>query len=297
MGIGPGKTRVFRMEDGVISPVPIKKNDQVVATKSKPSIANNVATKTIIKKPQEVSLGVLVEPIRVQYRLRLSTRQKTKLENLFMAPKALAALIRDYPDPLLTSTDAAVFLLTNRKKLDGYINPNNRERSVNLLTDLLLRWAGNPPDSVGIDFDDVSLTPDNQVYLPLDGFGTAEVQSPTALMKLRKDRKFSIPFTVFEQGKNFYVAFTLEPKTKQYSRSNNSLQALTSAKPKEIKLLPGQPLPYISGRRDEPPEPRQRILFSKYSGVFRGGVRTMNWGGLSGWGVNGGLPSLGKRSR
>jgi hypothetical protein len=65
MGIGPWKTRVLRMEDGVISPVPIKKNDQVVATKSKPSIANNVATKTIIKKPQEVSLGVLVEPIRV----------------------------------------------------------------------------------------------------------------------------------------------------------------------------------------------------------------------------------------
>ena len=299
MSVGPGKTRVFRVGEGSVTSPPVKRT--VIKNQSK--LTSGSAVKVAQSNPcapklQPVQSHTENEPIRVQHRLMLSDKQKTKLESLFMAPKALAALIRGYTQPLRTAADASVFLLENRKELDGYINPETRERSVNLLTELLLRWAGNPPVSIGIDFEDVSLTPDNKVYLPLEGFRTVQVQSPMVLFEERKNRRFKTPFTVFEKGRHFYVAFTLESKKISGKINTEKIAHLTTpSKPKEIKLLPGQPLPYISGRRDESPEPRQRILFSKYSGIFRSGLKTMNWGSLSGWGVNGGLPSLGKRSR
>jgi len=285
MSVGPGKSRVFRADDPSASREPVIKRRP--AEPPAPVKASKPTMRTPPKSEISAHKGPL-EPIRVQHRLVLSEKQQLKLQALFMAPKALATLIRGYEQPLKTAADASVFLLANRKALDGFINPETRERSVNLLTELLLQWAGNPPDSIGIDFDDVSLTPDQKVYLPLEGFRAVTVQSPMGLSVERKGRRFSTPFTLFEQEKRFYVAFTLEPKAPSVP---------AQIKPKEIKLLPGQPLPYISGRRDAPREPRQRILFSRYSGVFTGGVKTMNWSGLSGWGVNGGLPSLGKRSR
>lgn len=260
-----------------------------------------------------------VEAIRVKHKLVLDAKQKARLEGLFMAPRALAALLRAYPEKLVTQADASMFLLRNRKELDGYINSHARGRSVDLLTELLLQWSGNPPESIGIDFDDVSLAPDQKVYLPVDGLRTIEVTDPMELLRQRKDRRFKEPFTLFEENKQFFVALTLEPKvparpayertvpatpttSKQIATQRMRVDKFQEVQPRknkipEIQLKPGQPLPYISGMRNQPNEPRQRVLFSKFSGVFSGGVKTMNWGSLSGWGVNGGLPSLGKRSR
>ena len=248
-----------------------------------------------------------IETIRVKHKLVLGDKQKVQLEGLFMAPKALAALLRAYPQKVVTPADASVFLLRNRKELDSYINSDARGRAVDLLTELLLQWSGNPPDSIGIDFDDVSLAPDQKVYLPLDGLRSVEVADPMELLRQRKDRRFKKPFTLFEENKQFFVALTLEPKVPSRPTEQIFTQSIQINKPQEVKrrkiktpeiqLIPGQPLPYISGMRNQPKEPRQRVLFSKYSGVFSGGIKTMNWGGLSGWGVNGGLPSLGKRSR
>lgn len=263
--------------------------------------------------------AVPLDTIRVKHKLVLGDKQKARLEGLFMAPKALADLLRAYPQKLVTQADASVFLLRNRKALDGYINPDARGRSVDLLTELLLQWSGNPPESIGIDFDDVSLTPDQKIYLPLEGFRSLEVADPMELLRQRKDRRFKEPFTLFEEDKQFFIALTLEPKlpstppakaVKQPAQVDHQVWQLVQAgaqqdlvtppkaiQPKVIQLKPGQPMPYISGMRNQPKEPRQRVLYSKYSGVFSGGIKTMNWGGLSGWGVNGGLPSLGKRSR
>ncbi|MFC4623441.1 hypothetical protein ACFO3A_14680 [Comamonas nitrativorans] len=227
----------------------------------------------------------------------MNEKQSARLEALFSAPNALAALLSAYPQRLVTPSDASVFLLSNRKELDAYINPDARARAVDLLTELLLQWSGSPPDSIGIDFDDVSLTPEQKVYLPLDGLRGVEVADPMQLLGQRKDRLFKAPFTLFEEGKNFFVAFTLEPKQVYKKPVPVVKQKAQNNRPPVITLKLGQPLPYISGMRHQPREPRQRVLYSKYSGVFRGGLKTMNWGGLSGWGVNGGLPSLGKRSR
>lgn len=302
MSVGPGKIRVC----GDSSTAPKKKKATAHSSPPTPPRPKKAAKPsnrpTVVAASSVTRRPAHVETIRVKHKLVLGDKQRARLEGLFMAPRALAAMLRAYPQKLITQADASVFLLRNRKELDGYINPEARGRSVDLLTELLLQWSGNPPDSIGIDFDDVSLAPDQKVYLPLDGLRSIEVADPMELLRQRKDRRFKEPFTLFEENKQFFVALTLEPKVAARPAVPLVPQWSRDDKPREIKipeiqLKPGQPLPYISGMRNQPKEPRQRVLFSKYSGVFSGGLKTMNWGGLSGWGVNGGLPSLGKRSR
>lgn len=316
MSVGPGKILV----SGATKPVPAKKKKKKKTSKRGLLVSSRPSEKatqprnrpTVYATPSVERRPPPVEAIRVKHKLVLSDKQKARLNGLFMAPKALAALLRTYPQKLVTLADASAFLLCNRKELDSYINPDARGRAVDLLTELLLQWSGNPPDSIGIDFDDVSLAPDQKVYFPLDGLRSIEVADPMELLRQRKDRRFKEPFTLFEEDKQFFVALTLEPTLSARQAVQTAPQWRRDDKPQEIKLRetksrkfkipeiqlkPGQPLPYIRGTRNSPKEPRQRVLFSKFSSVFSGGLRTMNWAGLSGWGVNGGLPSLGKRSR
>lgn len=330
MSVGPGKILVFRADDKgtkksdssnrgkPTSPKPKKVAKPVAHVfevdgkrTEKRVVANgrkiSSSTPAGPRKPTSAAQGKFAPPfdkqpepleaIRVKHRLVLNDKQRARLEALFSAPNALASLLRAYPQRLITPSDASVFLLSNRKELDTYINPNARERAVDLLTELLLHWSGSPPDSIGIDFDDVSLTPEQKVYLPLEGYRGVEVVDPSLLLGQRKGRLFKAPFTLFEEGKHYFVAFTLEPKLVIQQPLQTVKQKVRDNRPREIHLKPGQPLPYISGMRHQPREPRQRVLYSKYSGVFNGGLKTMNWGSLSGWGVAGGLPSLGKRSR
>ena len=330
MSVGPGKIRVFRADDKRATKAESPTRRESVSAKAKkapkpePRVLvldgkapeNRAAAngRTVSpsnpsgpRKPSSKGPGKSAPPadkrpesletIRVKHRLVLNEKQRARLEALFSAPNALASLLRAYPQRLGTSSDASVFLLSNRKELDTYINPDARGRAVDLLTELLLQWSGSPPDSIGIDFDDVSLTPDQKVYLPLEGSRGVEVAEPMQLLRQRKGRLFRTPFTLFEEGKHFFVAFTLEPKLVVKQPAQAVKHKVQDNRPREIQLKPGQPLPYISGMRNQPREPRQRVLFSKYSGVFSGGLKTMNWGSLSGWGVNGGLPSLGRRSR
>lgn len=331
MSVGPGKIRVFR-EDGKGA----KKTESSIRSNPpslKPKMASKPATRVVGEsgkspKKRKAARGQTVSPsnptgprkpigagrgesvsslkkghqpleaIRVKHRLVLNEKQRARLEALFSAPNALASLLRAYPQRIVTASDASVFLLHNRKELDTYINPDARGRAVDLLTELLLQWSGSPPDSIGIDFDDVSLTPDQKVYLPLEGYRGVEVEQPLQLLGERKGRLFQTPFTLFGEDKHFFVAFTLEPKLVVCKQPAQAVKQKTrDTRPRKIQLKPGHPLPYISGMRYQPREPRQRVLFSKYSGVFSSGLKTMNWGSLSGWGVNGGLPSLGKRSR
>lgn len=297
MSVGSGIKRVFRVDEPGSKKLGASKRRPTAPSRpkkeAKPSNSAPVNLAPSVEKRAQK-----VEAVRVKHRLVLGEKQKARLEGLFMAPRALAALLRAYPQKLTTPADASIFLLSNRKELDGYINPDARGRCVDLLTELLLQWSGCPPDSIGIEFDDVSLTPDQKVYLPLEGFRGVEVADPLQLIGQRKSRRFKVPFTLFEEDKHFFVALTLESRQAVKQPEQVAQQKDQKNKTRAIKLKLGQPLPYISGMRHQQlKEPRQRVLYSKYSGVFSGGLTTMNWGALSGWGVNGGLPSLGKRSR
>ena len=330
MSVGQGKIRVFRADDEeakksesstrgksvssqlIKAPKPEPRvhrvdgnqtGKRVVANGRKGSSFNSNGPREPISAGQSKSPPSLdkrhepLEAIRVKHRLVLNEKQRARLEALFSAPNALASLLRAYPQRLVTTSDASVFLLSKRKELDAYINPDARGRAVDLLTELLLQWSGSPPDSIGIDFDDVSLTPDQKVYLPLEGYRGVEVAEPMQLLGQRKGRLFRAPFTLFEEDKQFFVAFTLEPKVVAKQPAQAAKQKTRGNRPREIQLKPGQPLPYISGMRHQLREPRQRVLFSKYSGVFSGGLKNNDLGSLLGRGVHWGLPPLGKRRR
>lgn len=308
MSVDPGKIRVYQADNRhnlksgsskICSPEPPKPKK----TFNHPKVSPDKATAAARMRPEPLDL------LRVKQRLLLNDKQKIRLQALFMAPKVLAGLLRAYPQKLASPADTSLFLLKNRKELDDCINPDARGRAVDLLTELLLQWSGMIPETITIDFDDASLTPDQQVYLPLEGLRRVPVEDPMQLFQQRKGRLFQQPFSLFEEGGQYFIAVTLTPKhepvvtasslqlPKSKAHAAPKAGKLKDFRPKEIKLLPGQPKPYISGMRNQPTEPRQRVLYSKYSSVFSAGLKAMNWGSLSGWGVNGGLPSLGKKSK
>lgn len=299
MSVGIGKIRVSRVADTNVKREVAPKSRP--PRRAKPILSPSSTAGASANAAHVEAAPVQVEAIRVKHRLVLSQQQKAKLKNLFMAPRALAGLLRAYPQKLVTSSDVSMFLLSNRKELDGYINPDARGRIVDLLSELLLQWSGTPPDSVGIEFEEAFLTPDHKVRLPLVGFEGVEVIAPMQFMRQRQGRRLKAPLTLFEEGKHFFVALTLELKQTIAPSSQPTDKKAAKKKvvkvPREFQLEPGQSLPYVSSVSPRIAEPRQRVLYSKFSQVFSSGLRSMNWGGLSGWGINGGLPSLGKRSR
>lgn len=203
-------------------------------------------------------------------------------------------MLQRYSKIILTPTDASIFLLKNRKELDGYISSTARDRSVDLLTELLIQWSGSPPESIAIDFENLSLTPDNKIHFPWSGFQEIRIADPMQLLRQRKGRRFTSPFTLFQEGKIFYVAFTLKPKIANKNRTHISSNTIRIAHQNGYSTYKSRTQKSFA---HPPKEPKQKILFSKYGNLFSGGFRSMNWDGLSGWGVSGGLPSLGKKSR
>mgnify|MGYP001228295124 CR=1 FL=1 len=134
MSVGPGKIRVFRADD-----------------KGAKKAESPTRRKSVSAKPKKAPRP---EP-RVLVADGKTPGNRAAANGRTVSPSN--------PLKLVTPSDASVFLLSNRKELDTYINPDARGRAVDLLTELLLQWSGSPPDSIGIDFDDVSLTPDQKV--------------------------------------------------------------------------------------------------------------------------------------
>lgn len=277
--------------------------------KSKRKQPEKVKTASKIKGREPVQTNVLelktvVERTRVV--LQPTAPQKIALSEMFDAPQVLATLLRLHPGKIRNPGDASIFLLQNRKVLDRFINPRARSESIDLLTEMLMQWSENPPDVIGIDFDeDCSISAQQEIYLPMTGFRRLAILDPEELIEKRMGSQYEGPFTLFREDKFFIVTFNLV-KRLAVTKFTESL-AVKPTKPKvtksnkfvipELILRPGSPKPYISGLRYQKNEPRRRVLYTNFSQVFGGGMRAMNWGGLSGWGVNGGLPSLGKRSR
>ncbi len=278
----------------------------VKVNRKHPEIVKSESTFKVTRpvKDNAPELKTPVERIRVV--LKPTAGQKMALGEMFDAPQALAKLLLVHPIKIRSLRDASFFLLQNRKVLDGFINPLARTESIELLTEMLMQWSEDPPDLIGIDFvTNCSISTQQEIYLPINGFRCIAILDPAALIGKRLGSQYEGPFTLFREGKCFVVTFNLVKNLAVTKLSENL--AVKTAKPKvnkskkfivpELILLPGSKKPYISGLRNQKSEPRRRVLYTNFSQVFGGGMRTMNWGGLSGWGVNGGLPSLGKNSR
>lgn len=317
LGIGPDQIRVWRQgEDLNKPPQPFKKKKKSQAKMAK--TAAKVEAKAIKKtkavsseslshkpspgRPHQKSEFEIVEK-RIIVALKLAPAQMTAITRMFEAPRALARLLKAHVGKISTSAEASLFLLKNRKQLDGFIDSHARTESVDLLTELLIQWSNNPPEVIGIDFsEDCSISASQEIYLPIEGFRCLAVAEPANLAKKRIGSQYGGLFTLFEHDKGFSVSFNLchRIEVKSMPLKPPPGMKLKDWRPPEIRLVPGQPLPYINRMRRVKPEhrPRQRVLYTGFAQSFGGGgLRSMNWVGLSGWGVSGGLPSLGKGSR
>ncbi|SIR41544.1 hypothetical protein SAMN05421778_11016 [Sphaerotilus natans] len=302
MSVGPGKIRVFRAQE--IQKLPSRPAEKI---QSHPKALVPIPTGTVRRiKRMDVEAGCAKQdrgalvcesgrshaaPGRVYIRLLPTEVQRRNLVKIFQAPMALSNLLRVQEMRIKSKADASMFLLRNKKFLDTFLEPNARESMVDLLTDLLVQWSGDPPERVGIDFDDASLSSEQQLHIPIVKLRGVALMDPVAVNSRRKGLRYRNPFTVFEESGNFYVAFDLvRPENVSAKFFGAPKHAGSSIQP--LVLAPDAPLPYIVGTRDLPREPRQRLLYSRYSGIFQPGMGVMNWGGLYGKCVNGGRPLL-----
>jgi hypothetical protein len=288
-----GPIRAWRAGESKAAGLKVVKPPKARKTKDAKAVGKNKPVTKIAKN--EICKSNL-QRIAVKHELKLDDRQKVKFDNLFLAPKALASLLRVHPEVLNTAMDASLFMLRYKKDLDGFINPATRETQINFLHELLIRWSKNPLDPIGFDFDSGSITPEQEIVLPLRGLGLVQVRLPKQLAREREGRHYVERFTLTNEASKFFVEFTLEikrwSKAQKLTPSEN-LRKLPN--PPEIILQKGKPLPYIVGPREVPASSERRVLYSRYSGIFKGGIKTMNWTDLSGRGIQGGLPYSGKR--
>lgn len=200
-----------------------------------------------VRSAQQVKLKATefkMDVKRARAVLQPTPAQKITLERMFDAPQALAKLLQAYPQKITNLSEASLFLLKNRKALDGFINPRARTESVNLLTDLLIQWSDDPPDVIGIDFDDCSISAQQEIYLPMDGFRRLGVSDPTELIGQLTGACYEGPFTLFREDKSFVVTFNLVRRmeevislTSKKVRKNSLAGSSSTSSPPNSKFI------------------------------------------------------------
>lgn len=220
------------------------------------------------------------------------------LQDLFHAPQVLSSLLRDYPEKIYSITDASIFLLQHKNELDPFIDPRRRSESVDILTELLIQWSADQPEAIGIDFENCSISAHGEIYLPLGNLSLLPVIDRWDLNHQIDGSRWGSRFTLFQEGPAFIVAFDLFRKVKVRVKLDKR-KVSQRHQPEIAPRLRGNPPDRSKKSRSiqHRKEPRRPVPYTRFAGAFGAGLRGMNWGGLQGWGVSGGLPSLGKASR
>lgn len=315
MGVGIGTIRVWRQEDSGKKPCSPKAKEakpaSAPAAQSKP--VATAQAKSAAAKPQAhlpAKHWLTAQHLQPQFEtieqrlcvdLKLSGAHLAALTKMFETPRALAALLRAHTSKIATAADASLFLLMHRKQLDGFIDGRERHGAVDQLTELLIQWSNTPPEIIGIDFsEDCSISANQEIYLPIDGLRLLATSDPADLARQRQGAHYGQTFTLFERGRGFAVSFTLSRRVQVPTASLRPPPgtSLKDWRPPEIRLAPGQPRPHIVAKPAAMPQRNKtRVLYTGFAQSFGAPMRSMNWRGISGWGVSGGLPSLGKGSR
>ena len=281
----------------------IKKKVNITAkyeTRAIPKIAVTDSRRSIKSAPRNDHPKFEYQDVidRARVVLYPNDQQLRCLQMLFHAPQVLASLLRDYPEKISSITDSSIFLLQHKKELDPFIDPRTRSESVDILTELLIQWSVEQPEAIGIDFENCSISEHGEIYLPLDNLRSLPVIDRWDLNHQINGSRWGSRFTLFQEGPAFIVAFDLLRKVKVQAKLDK--RKVSQRHPPEMAPRLRGNSPEISKKSrsiQHRKEPKRPVLYSRFAGAFGAGLRGMNWGGLQGWGVSGGLPSLGKASR
>ena len=228
--------------------------------------------------------------------LKPTGKQMLVLDAMFSGPVLIRDLLQKAARKPKTPEDASLFLLNNHRALQPYFFATDRSRSVDLLRHLIVQWAVSSPELIEIEFPgDCSISAADRVFFPIPNFGMVSVKDEKELHDQRRGMKYSPGFVLIHSPWG-YIAEIHFARAQQILEKEAALSA-SQHKPK--------PKPKTQTR---PRENSGRIDLEQFLSMFDKALNarlmeqirvskkfvTPDFDSLRGWGVAGGLPSLGK---
>ena len=228
--------------------------------------------------------------------LKPNGKQTSVLDAMFSGPLMIRDLLQKTEQKPKTPEDASLFLLNNHRALQPYLYATDRSRSVELLKHLIAEWAISSPELIEIEFPtDCSMSAENRVYFPIPKLGMILVKDEQELRDQRRGMKYSPGFVLIHSPWG-YIA---EIKFARAQRRFETEATLSAPLRKPIPKPKAQ---------NKPNANTGRISFDQFLFMFDNALNarlmdeirvskkfvTPDFDSLQGWGVAGGLPSLGK---
>ena len=233
--------------------------------------------------------------------------QKDVLDGLFAGPRLIRQLLAECTEPISTDEDASLFMLKHYKHLQPHLYSQRRDDAVNLLRRLIKEWSVAMPEDIELLFPgDCSISAEQQIYLPIPGLGTLSPLDAEAVKRLRARRRYEDGFVLLNKKSKYFVDVAFEKsefrEPQELSSAINVGQHPALRSTHEAKSHKSYP-----PTRDKKLRP-SAIHIDSFLSMFNNTInrRLMeqlkvsqqysrtNFDKLEGWGVNGGLPSLGK---
>ncbi len=224
--------------------------------------------------------------IRFAFELALNGKQKDTISGIFSAPEFLLDLIKSEKPNIRSKMEASIFLLKNKKKVDLYISQNNREASIDLLTELLIEWSKSPPESVSIDFtENCSISKNNEFFVSYLGFllpkKTQSVSDALSLGKYRKE------FCLVKKKDLYFLEVDFDNSVKNVRKVEVAPKTTKNPSNKNKGSIGINVYVEMFDKAVEKYLKAELKIAQQYTKT--------NFDELKGWHVQGGLPSLGKK--
>lgn len=234
--------------------------------------------------------------------LRPTESQRLKLDALFDGPMFVLSLIEQHPEPIVDRAAASLFLLKHHKALAPHLFSQNRSAAIDWLTGLVQEWSAYPPQEMALAIPPTcTISRDQDIHLSMRQFGPLAPKDKLYLERFRLRRRYSNAFVLVLQDGKYHVDIT-------FTRPWGETPLPSSPKPARTQTATRQPSPRPPVKRPAPQRYRPLpigALLAMFDSAMNARLMAdlrisqqysrTQFDKLEGWGVNGGLPSLGKR--
>jgi hypothetical protein len=289
----------------------LTKNDKRFAVATT-NIVNTEKLSKKAKKPRQVNGirdGGIVTTTDGSARIPIFPRpaQKEILDGLFAGPRLIRQLLAECTEPISTDEGASLFMLKHYKDLQPHLYSQRRDDAVNLLRSLIKEWSIAMPDDIELLLpSDCSISSEQKIYLPIPGLGTLSPLDAEAVTRLRTRRRYESGFVLLHHKGKYFVDVAFEKagngerqelnpaiNTQQHTVSRSTHEAKShKSRPKSKSTKVSSSAMHIDSFLSMFNNSINRRLMQQLR-ISQQYSRT-NFDKLEGWGVNGGLPSLGK---
>lgn len=238
------------------------------------------------------------------FELSPNSQQQAILDEMLEGPLLLQRLLSFEPAAPSTTDAASAFLDRNWKRLSPYMFRAGGRQSPKAIEELILKIARDYSEVFTLEFQSKCLfTPNQCAIFPIPGVGEIPVAEPNALTAALRGNRHTGGFGLAHFGGVYSVEVDLMPAHRPDApapQPRRPSPATNRAPAKATSSSPGRQSPQAS---------KKGLAASDFLALFNNRVTahlqqqlkisrqftTTRFDDLSGWGVSGGLPSLGKR--